>query len=94
MSDRVNHMDFTPEEVAAGRLGDWVNFLLKDNEKCYNIKGCDSFNEIHITTDGYCTIVEWIPQVFNYTIDGFKYVGEEYEVVHMYGEDCDEDTIE
>ena len=41
-------MDFTPEEIADGKLTTFVNFLMS--------MGC----EIRLATDGYCYVVEYL----------------------------------
>ena len=49
-----NYKAFTPEEVKKGLLNDLINYLLD-----YNKKSDKYYYDIHITTDGYCQIVEW-----------------------------------
>ena len=49
-----NHQGFTPEEVKKGLLTDLLAYLLDYNKKSENY-----YYDIHITSDGYCTIVEW-----------------------------------
>lgn len=60
-----NSQAFTPEEVKQGLLNDLLNYLLDYNKKCK-----DGYYDIHITTDGYCSIVEW-------TSIMYKFEGEE-----------------
>lgn len=45
-------MDFTPEEIEAGKLTTFVNFLMS--------MGC----EIRLATDGYCYAVEYIESFY------------------------------
>ena len=52
---KYNYMAFIPEEVEKGLHLDLIKTLLDINNKSE-----DHFNEIHITTDSYCTIVEWV----------------------------------
>lgn len=54
MDRNYNYQAFTPEEVKKGLLNDLINYLLDHNKK--NDK---QYYDIHITTDGYCSIVEW-----------------------------------
>lgn len=49
-----NSQAFTPEEVKKGLHLDLLNYLLEHNKKNEN-----QYYDIHITTDGYCTIIEW-----------------------------------
>lgn len=50
-----NSQAFTPEEVEQGLVQDLINYLLDYNKKCES-----GYYDIHITSDGYCTIVEWL----------------------------------
>ena len=54
MKREYNSQSFTPEEVKQGLLNDLLNYLLDHNKKNKN-----QYYDIHITTDGYCTIIEW-----------------------------------
>ena len=54
MKRNYNYKAFTPEEVNNGFHLDLINYLLD-----YNKKSDDNYYDIHITTDSYCTIVEW-----------------------------------
>ena len=49
-----NHQAFTPEEVEQGLHLDLLNYLLDHNKK-----NKTQYYDIHITSDGYCTIIEW-----------------------------------
>ena len=49
-----NSKAFTPEEVEKGLHLDLINYLLE-----YNKKSSECYEDIHITNDTYCTIVEW-----------------------------------
>ena len=60
MSQNYNYQAFTPEEVEQGLLNDLLNYLLDHNKK--NDK---QYYDIHITTDGYCSIVEWTDVRYN-----------------------------
>ena len=50
----LNKMAFSPEEVKEGLHKTLLDYLLD-----YNAKSNDWMNDIHVTTDGYCTIVCW-----------------------------------
>ena len=49
-----NSQTFTPEETKKGLHLDLIKYLLD-----YNQKSDTHYNDIHITTDGSCIIVEW-----------------------------------
>lgn len=76
---KTNEMVYTPEEVEKGLHLDLISTLLKHNSCTY-----DYYNDIHITTDGYCTIVEWehLPHGGEYG-GKFVYVGEDETVVKI-----------
>ena len=63
MNREYNSQAFTPEEVEQGLLNDLLNYLLEYNKKCES-----GYYDIHITSDGYCTIVEW--KDVNYKFEG------------------------
>ena len=54
-NEELNSMVFTPEEVERGMVDDLLKYLID-----YNTKSEERFNEIMITSDSYCTIVNWI----------------------------------
>ena len=60
MDKEYNSMAFTPKEVEKGLHLGLLSFLLD-----YNSKSEDHYNDIHITTDGYCTIIEWSHNPFS-----------------------------
>lgn len=73
----VNSLGFTPEEVKKGMFNEFLSLLIKQNDEFEH-----SYNEIHITSDGYCTIVEWDKVPYNHDYGGtFQYVDEEHLVV-------------
>lgn len=73
----MNRQAFTPEEVAQGLLQDLLNYLLKYNYKCES-----GYYEIHITSDSFCTIVEWEDVPYDKSWGGtFKYVDENHVVM-------------
>ena len=55
-----NSQAFTPEEVKKGLHLDLLNYLLDHNKKNET-----QYYDIHITTDGYCTIIEWTDISYN-----------------------------
>lgn len=55
MERQYNYQAFTPEEVEEGLHLDLLNYLLEHNKKNET-----QYYDIHITSDGYCTIIEWI----------------------------------
>ena len=72
-----NSMAFTPEDVELGLHYDLLNCLL-----LYNAKAKDKYNDIHITSDGYCTIVEWSNIPYSGEWGGkFEFVDEDENVM-------------
>ena len=71
----MNTQSFTPEQVKKGLMVGFLQQLIKlQTEICNNNKSM----EILITTDGYCTIIEW-----DDCQDGehFKFIDSEHEIV-------------
>ena len=54
MEREYNYQAFTPEEVEQGLVQDLINYLLDHNKKAK-----EQYYDIHITSDGYCTIIKW-----------------------------------
>ncbi len=72
MNREYNSQAFTPEEVKKGLHLDLLNYLLDHNKKNET-----QYYDIHITSDGYCTIIEWTDVDYNQKFgpEGeFKYV--------------------
>ena len=71
----MNVRAFTPDEVEDGYLNDLLKYLMDHNDK-----NRERYYDIHITTDGFCQIVEWtdINYERDYEEGRFRYV------------DCDE----
>ena len=93
MSEEYNSQAFTPEEVKKGLHLDLIKYLLD-----YNQKAEGYFNDIHIDTDGYCVIVEWITESYKDACSSFEFVGCDEEVLKLvrfpdnsYGYASDED---
>lgn len=74
---KYNSQAFTPEEVAKGLHIKFLQALLDISEKLDN-----SHFEFHITTDGYCTIIEWADVNPEYEDDYWKFVDYEHEVMY------------
>lgn len=66
-------MSFKPEEIADGKLIEFINFLIKMN------------SEIRLWTDGYCYIVEYIEDVNK--ADGIEFRAVNYDEV-VVNENC------
>ena len=78
MNRQYNSMAFTPEEVKAGLFQKFLNTLIH-----YNTNSEQHYCDIHITTDGYCTILEWENVPYNHEWGGsFQYVGFDEVVMH------------
>jgi hypothetical protein len=78
MSRDYNSQAFTPEEVKKGLHLDLINYLID-----YNSKADGYFNDIHITTDGYCTLIEWVQESYKEACTGFEFVGCDEEVMKI-----------
>lgn len=97
MKTIYNSQAFVPEEVEKGLHLKLVNFLLEQSQ---DMNG--AYNDIHIWSDGYCTIVDWISVSFDDVLcEGkFNFVNEdefimkeikfpdgEREIIHPYEEE-------
>ena len=91
---KFNSQAFTPEEVKQGLHLDLINYLLD-----YNSKSKNYFNDIHIDSDGFCVIIEWVTETYGDVLTSFEYVGEDEVVLKIvkfpdgsydYAEDQDE----
>lgn len=56
----MNSRAFTPEEVKQGLHLDLIAYLLEHNRK-----NDERYYEFIVTTDGYCTIIEWVERKYN-----------------------------
>ena len=76
---QYNSQAFTPEECEKGLHLDLIKFLLEQSNKFEN-----SYYEIHIDSDGYCTIVEWYDRRYDGADgdDGWKFVDYEHELMY------------
>lgn len=93
MSKEYNSQAFTPEEVKKGLHLDLINYLLSYNEKSEGF-----FNDIHIDSDGYCVIIEWVTESYTDSCTSFEFVGSDEEILKIvhypdnsYGYASDED---
>ena len=75
---KFNSQAFTPEEVKLGLHFELLNYLLS-----YNAQATDYFNDIHIDSDGYCTIIEWVQESRKEAFTSFEYVGEDEVVLKI-----------
>ena len=75
---RVNSVAFTPEEIKQGLHIDLLDYLISHNQKNKN-----SYYDIHITTDGFCTIVEFVTITYGIDdgVEGFVFMDEEHELL-------------
>lgn len=75
---KFNSQAFTPEEVKLGLHFELLNCLLS-----YNAQATDYFNDIHIDSDGYCTIIEWVQESREEAFTSFEYVGEDEVILKI-----------
>lgn len=82
MQREYNYTAFTPEEVKQGLFEDLLDYLLS-----YNKKAKESYYDIHITSDGYCTIVEWanVSYTENQEDGKFEFVPYNGQIMLEYG---------
>lgn len=77
MSREYNSMSFTPEEVKKGLHTSLIDYLIS-----LQYSSEHRFNDIHITSDSYCLIVEWVFVPFDHSYGGsFQYVDEDEHVM-------------
>ena len=77
--EHYNSMAFTPEEVARGQHLKLLKTLFELNAD----KEDASYNDIHIWSDGYCTIIDWVD--YNPVFGGGKFEFVSVEGVIMSG---------
>lgn len=82
----VNSMSFTPKDVVNGEFKKFLMMLTTMELE-------DRYNDIHIWSDSYCIIVEWVSRDYNdrYDTGEFKFVDKDHEVVPIKWEE-DNDT--
>lgn len=74
-----NEKAFTPEEVKAGMVGEFVDFLVKQDAKSNEVKErshTGGYTNINITSDSYCVIVQWCEVFFDDDSPKFEFVDE------------------
>lgn len=70
MRKEYNSQSFTPEEVEQGLHLKLLNVLLELNNAFKK-----RYNDIHIWTDGYCTIIDWAESYYDDVGEGrFEFV--------------------
>ena len=78
MKKQYNSMAFTPEESKAA--AELLNTLMR-----FNTLSKEHYNDIHVTTDGYCTIIEWVCVPYSHEWGGkFDYIDEEHYPLYAY----------
>ena len=71
----MNSMSFTPKDVEKGELRKFLDTLLSMDLD-------ERYNEIHIWSDSFCTIVDWECVPWDHSYGGtFEYVDEDHEVI-------------
>lgn len=73
---KYNEEAFTPDEVEKGLHIELLNTLLSINSK----RESEVYYDIHITFDGYCTIIQWDTVGVN-DGDCFRYIDENQVVM-------------
>ena len=76
----MNSKAFTPEEIEKGLDKDLLNYLLD-----YNSKSSEHYYDIHICSDGFCTIVEWNDISYNpemVNTGEFKLIDDEHVIAY------------
>lgn len=68
--ETYNSMAFTPEEVEKGLHLKLLKTLLELTAD----KGDNSYNDIHIWSDGYCTIIDWVDYNPEFGMGRFEFV--------------------
>ena len=74
-----NEKAFTPEEAKAGMVGEFVDFLVKQDAKSNEVKErshTGGYTNINIINDSYCVIVQWCDVFFNDDSPKFEFVNE------------------
>lgn len=78
MKTEYNTQAFVPEEVEQGLFNKLIEYFL-----FYNKTSQEHYIDFHVTTDGYCTIVDWIEVPYNHEWGGsFEYVQVDEYVMH------------
>ena len=72
--ERYNEIVLKPEEVNNGLLTKWINFLTETSKELAN-----SYYDIHITSDGYCTMIQFNDVSFDPTQESGKFEFVDYD---------------
>lgn len=72
----MNSQAFTPEDVEKGLHFKLINTLLDLNKELKNY-----YNEILITSDSYCTIVQWVERHYDWDDCRFEYISDDEYVM-------------
>lgn len=71
MLRKYNSVAFAPDEMEKGLHTDLINYLVNYNAQ----NKSDDYYEIHITSDGYCMIIEFDKVPYDHAFGGtFEYV--------------------
>lgn len=72
----MNSQSFTPDDIKAGLFTDLIRLLMD-----FNTRAEGRYMEIHITSDSYCTIVEWECVPYDHSYGGkFEYIGGDEQI--------------
>ena len=72
-----NEKAFTPKEVEAGMVTEFIDFLLKQDAKTAELRTKNhKYTNINIKHDGYCTIVQYCEVFFDEDDPCFEFVDE------------------
>lgn len=100
-SERFNTMTFSQKEVETGLHKPLLDYLIQ----YYSANAEDTFNDIHITSDGECLIIQWVQVPYDRSYGGeFQYIEEDEcimrEVIlpdnsstHIYADEDPEEII-
>lgn len=79
-----NEKSFTPEEVDAGMVTEFIDFLLKQDKKTAELRDKNhKYTNINIVNDGYCTIVQYCEVFFEDKSSCFEFVNYDEHVAKV-----------
>lgn len=81
LNPKFNEMAFLPDEVAAGMVSEFIQFLLNKDVKYTKLcrkhgQEPDKYTEFHIMSDGYAVIVQWRDVFIDLEAPWFEFVDE------------------
>ena len=81
----LNSIAFTPEDV---EKGEFQKFLIA----LTNMDLEDRYNEIHIWSDGYCQIIDWVTRHYDNSCGegSFEFIDEDHEVISIQWESSED----